>query len=81
MYEVNAKRTVTELVPCAVVLMSRWLKNNPALRGQEERECRMASGQHPWDWRLCTAGPDRPREGIWSGNWDTLGSVVLRVQS
>lgn len=42
----------------------------------------MASGQHPWDWRLSTSGPDRPREGIWSGrNWGTLESMVLSVKS
>ncbi|KAK9538118.1 hypothetical protein VZT92_005673 [Zoarces viviparus] len=27
----------------------------------------MPSAQHPCDSRLCTAGPDGPREGIWSG--------------
>lgn len=32
----------------------------------------MLSGQHPWDWRLCMAGPDRPRERIWSRRSDKL---------
>lgn len=35
-------------------------------------ESRMLSGQHPWDWRLSMAGPDRPRERIWSRRSDKL---------
>lgn len=45
----------------------------------EERECehRMASGQHAWGWRLYAAGPDRPKEGIWSRRSGKVGHTGI----
>lgn len=37
----------------------------------------MASGQHPWDWLLCAAGPDRPTERIWSRRSGKLGHTGI----
>lgn len=61
---------------------SRWLKNNPALRGVRVR-VRVSYGV--WTASLGLHGRSRQtyrgfgHTGV--GNWGTLGSVVLRIES
>lgn len=41
----------------------------------------MVSGQQPWDWRQVQTDLERGFGHAVVGNWGTLGSVVLRVES
>lgn len=75
-YTLHLWWTVSKLVDCTSFWSAGGLR---IIQPCEERECehRMASGQHVWDWQLCAAGPDRPREGIWSRRSGKVGHTGI----